>query len=237
MITYFEPEAETTYNFIMEVTDSFGGVTTYTTTTGGASRILSVRPKGKGLAVGKLAEADDTFECGWKAEFNKNVTVTGNIILNGGLQDSAGNDLLAGNSDSSTVTPVAPGITSNDFTSGSILYEPGTTNQPLKISKGVSRDFTLLTVENPGIYLITVSTSWHNANNSGVLYAGIRLNSYSTSYTETRIATPTTHYPILNIATVLKLSLNDKLKLVLNQTADSEIQIGQCQYQIVRLGG
>ena len=147
---YSNTEDESTYEIIMEVTDEFGGKTTYTTTTGGASRILSVRPKGKGLAVGKLAEADDTFECGWNAEFDKDVTVDGKFTVKGNIEytniSASGNITASGLSIKNGTTENASIDNSGDLTCNNLTVN-GTITGNISSSGGItSSDFIYSTI-------------------------------------------------------------------------------------------
>lgn len=65
-----------TYVVCAEISDSYGGSTSSTNITiFSAERILNIRPNGKGIAFGKIAETDSLFECKWAAKFDDACTI------------------------------------------------------------------------------------------------------------------------------------------------------------------
>lgn len=66
----------TTYKVYLTIDDNYGGTNkTSTITIFGESRILNITSDGTGIAIGKMAESKESFECRWPAKFNGNVTV------------------------------------------------------------------------------------------------------------------------------------------------------------------
>ena len=68
-------DSDTTYLIYAVVTDNYSGsANSSTMTVFGGARILNIRPKGTGIALGKMAEIDNTFECRWDAKFAGSVS-------------------------------------------------------------------------------------------------------------------------------------------------------------------
>ena len=64
-----------TYNVYASITDNYGGSNKSSTEIVFSSeRILNIRPKGKGIAFGKMAESDDLFESKWPMKVNDTIT-------------------------------------------------------------------------------------------------------------------------------------------------------------------
>ena len=77
---------DTTYSIRAQVVDNYSGsVYSSIITVFGASRILNITSDGTGIALGKMAEENNLFECKWPAKFDDDVTVpdNGGPILNG----------------------------------------------------------------------------------------------------------------------------------------------------------
>lgn len=67
-------DLSSTYNVYASITDNYGGSNKSSTEIIFSSeRILNIRPKGKGIAFGKMAESDNLFECKWPAKFNDKI--------------------------------------------------------------------------------------------------------------------------------------------------------------------
>ena len=81
--------ANYTYEIEACVIDNYSSITTYTLTTSSADRILSIRPQGKGVAVGKFAETDNLFESKWPVKFNDKCDIDGNLTIGTSTQSSA----------------------------------------------------------------------------------------------------------------------------------------------------
>ena len=76
----------TTYKVYLEISDNYGGSNkTSTITVFGKSRILNITSDGTGVAIGKMADSSNLFECRWPAKFDDAVTVpdAGGPVLNG----------------------------------------------------------------------------------------------------------------------------------------------------------
>jgi hypothetical protein len=68
-------DTNTTYKVSMTVTDSYGGTNkTSVITIFGESRVLNITSDGTGMAIGKMAESSELFECRWNAKFNKDIS-------------------------------------------------------------------------------------------------------------------------------------------------------------------
>lgn len=72
----FAAETGSSYDVVLEVTDSFG-TTTRTTSVSTAAVVFHVREDGTGFAVGKVSEKANAFEVGSDAYFSKGVNATG----------------------------------------------------------------------------------------------------------------------------------------------------------------
>lgn len=72
----FAAETGSSYDVVLEVTDSFG-TTTRTTSVSTAAVVFHVRADGTGLAIGKVSERANAFEVGNDSYFSKGVNVTG----------------------------------------------------------------------------------------------------------------------------------------------------------------
>jgi hypothetical protein len=68
-------ETDNTYQVYLTISDNYGGYDkTSAITVFGQSRILNITADGTGVAIGKMAEKNEFFECRWPAQFNGNVT-------------------------------------------------------------------------------------------------------------------------------------------------------------------
>lgn len=63
------------YDVMMTLSDSFNVPVQRTATGSSCTKIFSVFSEGKGFAVGKVAEKENTFEVGWNAQFNNDVNI------------------------------------------------------------------------------------------------------------------------------------------------------------------
>ena len=72
----FAAETGSSYDVVLEVTDSFG-TTTRTTSVSTAAVVFHVRADGTGLSIGKVSERANAFEVGNDSYFSKGVNVTG----------------------------------------------------------------------------------------------------------------------------------------------------------------
>lgn len=64
-------EADSTYQVYLTIEDNYGGSNrTSTMTVFGQSRILNITADGTGVAIGKMAESSQLFECRWNAKFD-----------------------------------------------------------------------------------------------------------------------------------------------------------------------
>ena len=78
-------ESDKTYKVYLKISDNYGGTATSSTrTVFGQTRVLNVTKDGTGVAIGKMAENKNTFECRWPSKFNDNVDSSGNIRINSG---------------------------------------------------------------------------------------------------------------------------------------------------------
>lgn len=64
-------EADSSYQVYLTIEDNYGGYNkTSTVTIFGQSRILNITADGTGVAIGKMAESSQLFECRWNAKFD-----------------------------------------------------------------------------------------------------------------------------------------------------------------------
>lgn len=69
-------ENSATYQVYLTITDNYGGTNKSSAiTVFGQSRILNITSDGTGIALGKMAESNELFECRWPAKFNDTLTV------------------------------------------------------------------------------------------------------------------------------------------------------------------
>lgn len=76
------------YDFQMQITDSMGNTVSRTVRLGTVTRTMNIAKFGNGVAIGKMSTitAQATagkFECGWDADFDKNVNVDGAMTIAG----------------------------------------------------------------------------------------------------------------------------------------------------------
>lgn len=68
-------DADGTYSVYAIITDNYGGRATSTSVTVfGQSRILNISNDGTGVAIGKMSESSQLFECKWEAQFYDSVS-------------------------------------------------------------------------------------------------------------------------------------------------------------------
>lgn len=64
-----------TYKVYLMIEDAYGGNgTSSTVTMFGDTRILNITKDGTGIAIGKIAESNNLFECRWPAKFHSDIT-------------------------------------------------------------------------------------------------------------------------------------------------------------------
>lgn len=69
-------DTDSTYQVYLTIADNYGGYDkTSAITVFGQSRILNITADGTGIAIGKMAESNELFECRWPAKFNGKLTV------------------------------------------------------------------------------------------------------------------------------------------------------------------
>lgn len=74
-------DLSSTYNIYASITDNYGGSNKSSTETIFSSeRILNIRPKGKGIAFGKMAESDNLLESKWPVKIDDELYAKGNIV-------------------------------------------------------------------------------------------------------------------------------------------------------------
>lgn len=71
----FAADTASSYDVMMTLSDSFNVPVQRTATGSSCTKIFSVFSEGKGFAVGKVAEKENTFEVGWNAQFNNDVNI------------------------------------------------------------------------------------------------------------------------------------------------------------------
>lgn len=71
----FMADPASSYDVMMTLSDSFNVPVQRTATGSSCTKVFSVFSEGKGFAVGKIAEKENTFEVGWNAQFNNDVNI------------------------------------------------------------------------------------------------------------------------------------------------------------------
>lgn len=71
----FAADTASSYDVMMTLLDSFNVPVQRMATGSSCTKIFSVFSEGKGFAVGKVAEKENTFEVGWNAQFNNDVNI------------------------------------------------------------------------------------------------------------------------------------------------------------------
>ena len=71
----FAADTTSSYDVMMTLSDSFNVPVQRTATGSSCTKVFSVFSEGKGFAVGKVAEKENTFEVGWNAQFNNDVNI------------------------------------------------------------------------------------------------------------------------------------------------------------------
>lgn len=71
----FAADTASSYDVMMTLLDSFNVPVQRTATGSSCTKVFSVFSEGKGFAVGKVAEKENTFEVGWNAQFNNDVNI------------------------------------------------------------------------------------------------------------------------------------------------------------------
>ena len=71
----FAADTASSYDIMMTLSDSFNVPVQRTATGSSCTKVFSVFSEGKGFAVGKVAEKENTFEVGWNAQFNNDVNI------------------------------------------------------------------------------------------------------------------------------------------------------------------
>lgn len=98
----FLADTLSSYDVTVEVTDYF-----QTDSINGSgpstSKTFSIRPEGKGIAFGKVADTNDLFEVQWPAQFNDHVTNPNNKYLRTYMSDGASVVNLIGRSSSDNI--------------------------------------------------------------------------------------------------------------------------------------
>lgn len=86
-------DTDTTYKVYAEISDLYGGESTSSIiTVFGQSRILNITPDGTGVALGKIAENAELFECRWDAKFDREISCVGSIKSDNKIE---GNEISA----------------------------------------------------------------------------------------------------------------------------------------------
>ena len=71
----FAADTASSYDVMMTLSDSFNVPVQRIATGSSCTKVFSVFSEGKGFAVGKVAEKENTFEVGWNAQFNNDVNI------------------------------------------------------------------------------------------------------------------------------------------------------------------
>jgi hypothetical protein len=82
-------DTSTTYKVYLTIKDKYGfGDQTSTITVFGQSRVLNITSDGTGIAIGKMADKSNLFECRWPAKFDSNCEVAGNLTIGTSTQNT-----------------------------------------------------------------------------------------------------------------------------------------------------
>ena len=71
----FAADTASSYDVMMTLSDSFNVPVQRMAAGSSCTKVFSVFSEGKGFAVGKVAEKENTFEVGWNAQFNNDVNI------------------------------------------------------------------------------------------------------------------------------------------------------------------
>lgn len=112
------------YDFQMQITDSMGNTVSRTVRLGTVTRTMNIAKFGNGVAIGKMStitasNSAGKFECGWDADFDKNVNIDGKIDVTG-VTNLKGNTTISG----TTHINASTNMNSNAFLKGH-LYMGG----------------------------------------------------------------------------------------------------------------
>ena len=136
-------ENNTTYQVYLTITDNYGGSNRSSSiTVFGASRVINITPDGTGIAIGKMAEEKELFECRWPAKFNEGCVISdGGATINGAMSINNGVTINNGATINGTLKVGQSTISSSDtvLTSsnvGSYAATSSTLNNYLKLSGG-----------------------------------------------------------------------------------------------------
>lgn len=77
-------DPEKSYTVRITAKDRIGRTAIYEATVPTATITFHLKDGGKGAAFGKISEKDNTFECGWDAEFSGDVRITGKLTVGSG---------------------------------------------------------------------------------------------------------------------------------------------------------
>lgn len=77
-------DPEKSYTVRITAKDRIGRTAIYEATVPTATITFHLKDGGKGAAFGKISEKDNTFECGWDAEFSRDVRITGKLTVGSG---------------------------------------------------------------------------------------------------------------------------------------------------------
>ena len=121
-------ENSATYKVYLTITDNYGGSNkSSTVTVFGSSRILNITKDGTGIALGKMAEKSNLFECKHKAQFDDSVTVpdNGGPVINGYSVGTLGVGAgIESNTDLDSCQTPGVYVVANATIAGSLLNTP-----------------------------------------------------------------------------------------------------------------
>ena len=86
----FVADPASSYDVMMTLSDSFNVPVQRTATGSSCTKVFSVFSEGKGFAVGKVAEKENTFEVGWDTDFGGAVYDRFNTLIGNGLATYTG---------------------------------------------------------------------------------------------------------------------------------------------------
>ena len=111
----FDPKLS--YSIYATVSDQYQGTgRSQTVTLFSEERIISIRPDGKGIALGKIANTDNMLDCKWPIRTDGALTATGGVIAGSSTQNSAPtNGLCIHDIRNVTVTPNGLGDKNANF--------------------------------------------------------------------------------------------------------------------------
>ena len=116
-------DTDSVYQIYLTITDYYGGSgKSDVGTVYGTLRTMNITQDGTGVAIGKLAESNELFECRWPAQFDHNVDVQNNLNVQNDLEVD-GIIQSAGISDTGGIITIGSIVTQYDVSFGAIGHQ------------------------------------------------------------------------------------------------------------------